>query len=148
MHPPITSGSFLKEPADSKSCRGTAMQKIIFEYISGLVFSVFGFFALAGLHTLFEMVGFELAWGGDKGKVFWGMFFGLPGGSILGFLVVDKLYFKIDTWYFQGMLMAFIVGVIANVVALYLIDRLGGGFLLAIPPLVSLACVWAYNIGR
>jgi hypothetical protein len=124
------------------------MQKIIFEYISGLVFSVFGFLGLAGLHALLEMVGFELTWGGDKGKFFWGMFLGLPAGSIFGFLVVDRLYFKVDTWSFRGMLLAFIIGVLGNVVGLYFLDRFGGGFFLAIPPLIVLACLCVFNAGN
>lgn len=122
------------------------MQRIALEYISGLVFSVVGFFGLAGLHTLLEMIGFELTWGGDKGKFFWGMFLGLPLGSILGFVLVNRLYFKVATWNSQGMLLAFIVGVFGNFGGLYFMDRLGGGFFLAVPPLVVLACVCAFNI--
>jgi hypothetical protein len=122
------------------------MKRIAFEYICGLLFSVIGFFGLAGVHTLLEMIGFRLDWGGDKSKLFWALFLGLPIGSILGFIGVDRFYFKMDNWNFLGMFLAFIVGAFCNFIGLYFMDRFGGWSLLALLPLVVLACVCVFNI--
>jgi hypothetical protein len=122
------------------------MKKIIFDYVSGLVFSVIGFIGFSNLYSLAQILGLELTWGGDKGKFFWGTFLGLPVGSIFGFLVVDKLYFKLDTWNFPGMLSAFVIGILGNLVGLYLLDRLGGGFFFFLPFLIILVCTYSYNL--
>jgi len=116
--------------------------KIILDCLSGLVFALIGFISFAYLHSLF---GIELEWGGDKGQVFWGIFLGLPIGSVFGFIVADRLFFRIRDLNLPGISLALVVGVLGNILGIYLLDRLGSEFAFFLPFLTIFTCTCLYN---
>ncbi len=93
-------------------------------------------------------MGIELDWGGDKGQVFWGIFFGLPLGCVCGFLVIDKVFFGTAGWNVRGIVSAIVVGVLGDFLGIFLMDSLGGQVIFFLPVLIVLACECAYNLTR
>jgi len=65
------------------------MWRILIEFFSSLILSVIVFFMSAGVYNMLNMT-----YGGDKGKVLFGLFIGLPLGSILAIILTEKLIYK------------------------------------------------------
>ncbi len=124
------------------------MSKIIYEFISGLVFSIIGFFILIGFHDLLLILKIKLDWSGT-GRFFWGMFLGLPIGSIFGFVLINKLYFKIFILNIYSLIISFIFGIIGGIILIILHDYLnfGQSLFIIMPILITLMCLCGYRVG-
>lgn len=122
------------------------MKTTISEFFSGLLFSLPGFLIFAKLNDLLEKLGMELAFGGDKAAIFWGLFLGLPLGNILGFMMIDKFYNKVEACNISGIIMGFVFGLLGNFAGVYLLDIFGGKFLFVIPILITFLCLCGYKI--
>ncbi len=124
------------------------MRSIINKICAGLVISVIGglIFFLIG-HTLSFAIDEDI-FGGDKAGVVWAIVFGMPLGSVIGFLVIDKFLYHYPRNNVLGMIIGFFCGSVFVII--------GGGFLLdlmgwkAIPIILLLVvcfCLTGYQIG-
>jgi hypothetical protein len=120
------------------------MKRIFFEYFAGLLLSVVGFFVFLGVYSLLALVKIYIGVGGDKAKIFFGLFLGLPLGSLLGMLLVDILVYKIGLNYFSLAIAATLsfLGVYCGVIML---DKVGGLSALFIPVIVTGLCLLGLN---
>jgi hypothetical protein len=122
------------------------MRRIFLDFFSGLILSIIGFLMFAGLYSAFELLRININYGGDKGKVLFGLFFGLPLGSILGIVLTEKLVYKAQGWNILGIILAALLSVIGNYLGIIMLDRIGGWVFILIPLLVVSICVFGYNI--
>jgi len=122
------------------------MKKSIYEGLSGLFFSIIGFFLFIGFYDALATSRIEMTWGGDKGRLFWGIFLGLPIGCAFGIGLIDKFYFKVGVM-ILGMILSVVLGIIGSFVGVFLLDKFGGCFLVGIPFLVAVTSVCGYRVG-
>ncbi len=122
------------------------MRRIILDFISSFVLSIIGFLAFAGIYKLLELLRFNINFGGDKGAVLFGLFFGLPLGSLLGVLINERFIYKAQDWNFIGMILAGFLSFIISYFSIIILEKYGGGCVILIPLLVAAMCVFAYNI--
>ena len=122
------------------------MKRTIYESLVGLLFSIIGFFVFIGFYDALAMLKIEPTWGGDKGRLFWGIFLGLPVGCAFGIGLINKFYFKVGIAV-PGMVLSIVLGIIASFIGVFLLDKFGGWFLVAIPLLVVAMSVCGYSMG-
>jgi hypothetical protein len=123
------------------------IKKLIFEFLGGLFVSLvcgvsFAFiFSLPGI----SKVGVNL--GGDKASIFFGIFLGLPIGSLLGILFVDKVFYGFQGYNIWGILigftLSFFLGGIGSVV---LLDKIGSPAIILAPLIIVLFSLVGYLI--
>jgi Co/Zn/Cd efflux system component len=117
------------------------MKRIFFDYFSGLILSGIGFFVFVGIYN-----GLNITYGGDKGKVLFGLFFGLPLGTIIGIVLTEKLIYKIQSWNISGIIVAALLSVIANYFGLIMLDKMGSGTIVIVPLFVAVICLFGYHV--
>jgi hypothetical protein len=123
------------------------MGRIFLNFIIGLISSIGGFLIFVGLYNLFEILKIDPHLGGDKGKVYWGIFFGLTFGSIFGILLAEKIIYKEPRWNISGIIMAIILSLVGNYVSVIILDKIGGGFMIFIPIFIVTLSLIGYHIG-
>jgi hypothetical protein len=99
---------------------------------------------MAWLHNFLEFL--EIDFGGDKGTVLAGLFFGIPIGSILGIVLSEKLIYKAHGWNAFGIGLAASMGLISVFFGIRMMDHFGSKFIFFIPFLTVLICIVAYQI--
>ncbi len=85
------------------------MLRIIYKIAAGLVLSILGaliFFEI-GVVLSRRIDNFP---GGDKAGPIWGVILGMPLGSVIGFLFIDKIIYKLEKYNILGMVVGFICG--------------------------------------
>jgi hypothetical protein len=117
------------------------MGRILIEFFSSLILSVIAFFMSAGAYNLLNVT-----YGGDKGKVLFGLFLGLPLGNILGIVLTEKLLYKTLGWNIFGIIMAVLLSLITNYFGLMMLDKMGSGTIILIPLFVAVFCLFGYHI--
>jgi hypothetical protein len=121
-------------------------KKALMEYGVGLLLSIAGFWAAAGLHyALTTILRLNIQFGGDKARVFWALFLGLPLGCVLGILAVDKLIYKNDGINLLAAVLALAMGFVGAYIGLVMLDKIGGFAVLFIPMLVAFLCLLGFN---
>ncbi len=123
------------------------MKRILLEFFMGSCFSIIGFFLVAYSWHFLLMLGIELRFGGDKGTILSGLVFGLPIGGLSGILLAEKLVYKTQGWNILGIVLAVLLSIISSVFGIYMMDKIGSYFIFLIPLLVTLTCLFGYNIG-
>lgn len=123
------------------------MKKLLLQYFSALIFSVVGFFIFYSMNNILEKADIGINFGGDKGGIISGLFFGLSVGGIFGIVIIDKLIFKVERLNILSILVALILSIAINYFGTFILDKVGGWFLLFLPPLTALMCLVGYNIG-
>jgi hypothetical protein len=123
------------------------MRRIILSFISSVILSIIGFMALAGIYKTLELLKVDVNFGGDKGNVFFCLFLGLPLGGISGILLIEKLVYKSEGWNILGIGASVLLSLISIYLGIILMDRAGGEFVLLIPIVVGLFCLFGYKIG-
>jgi hypothetical protein len=123
------------------------MRRIFLDFILGLISSIAGFLIFVGIYNLLEILRIDLHFGGDKGKVFWGLFFGLTFGSISGILLAEKLIYKEQGWNISGIILAIFLSLIGNYISVIILDKIGGGFVIFIPFFIVMVSLIGYYIG-
>jgi hypothetical protein len=88
----------------------------------------------------------NVTYGGDKGKVLFGLFLGLPLGSILGIVLTEKLIYKTLGWNIFGIIIAALLSLITNYLGLMMLDKMGSGTIIIIPLFVTVICLFGYHI--
>lgn len=120
------------------------------EYFTGLVCSLGGFvlffFGFWLIDAAIDLVGIDINLGGDKGNVFFGLFFGLPMGNLLGINLADRVFFDDRGGNILGLILGLVSGFVAGIIGVFLLDRIGEKAILMIPFLVTLACLLGYRI--
>jgi hypothetical protein len=124
------------------------MRRIIYKICTGLVISVIG-----GL--IFSLIGNALSnaietpvYGGDKAGIVWAIVFGMPLGSVIGFLLIDKPLYHFPRNNMLGMIIGFSCGSVFGIVGGgFLLDLIRGKAILIIPLLVVCFCLKGYQIG-
>lgn len=71
--------------------------------------------------------------GGDKGGVFVALFLGLPIGSLLGILFIDRVLYNFMKKNVVGVVLGFILSSLGAVESLILLDTIGGTGILFAP---------------
>lgn len=117
------------------------MGRILIEFFSSLILSVIAFFMSAGVYNMLNVT-----YGGDKGKVLFGLFLGLPLGSILGIVLTEKLIYKSLGWNIFGIIIAALLSLITNYLGLMMLDKMGSGTIIIIPLFVTVICLFGYHI--
>jgi len=117
------------------------MGRILIEFFSSLILSVIAFFMSAGVYSMLNVT-----YGGDKGKVLFGLFLGLPLGSILGIVLTEKLIYKTLGWNIFGIIIAALLSLITNYLGLMMLDKMGSGTIIIIPLFVTVICLFGYHI--
>lgn len=124
------------------------MVRLLSKFVSGLFFAL-----LFGLSCYFlgSVLANELPninFGGDKSGIVFGTFLGMPVGGLLGFLVVDKIVYKLETYNFLGLILgftgSFLVGGIGSV---KLLDTIGAKAIFLIPFLILSLSLAGYQLG-
>ncbi len=123
------------------------MKRILLEFCASLILSVIGFLSFAVIYDALELLKVSINFWGDKGKVLFGLFFGLPLGSILGILFTEKLIYKTHGWNILGIVLAVLLSVVSNYLGIIMLEKVGGGFVILIPLLVVVICLLGYNFG-
>ena len=123
------------------------MRRIFLDFILGLISSIAGFLIFVGIYNLVEILRIDLHFGGDKGKVFGGLFFGLTFGSICGILLAEKLIYKEQGWNISGIILAIFLSLIGNYISVIILDKIGGGFVFFIPFFIVMVSLIGYHIG-
>lgn len=123
----------------------TDIKKILVEYFSGLLLSVFGFLLFVGVHNLLSVIKINIGVGGDKAKIFMGLFIGLPLGSIAGMLLVDRFVYKSGTINYVSSVIALILGFLGVFCGVIMLDKIGGQSVLFIPIIVTGLCLLGLN---
>jgi hypothetical protein len=123
------------------------VKKIFLEFCAGLILSVMGFLLFAVIYNALEILKVNINFWGDKGKVLFGLFFGLPLGSILGILLSEKLIYKTQGWNIPGIVLAVLLSVLSNYLGIIMLEKVGGGFVIFVPLLVVVICLLGYNFG-
>jgi hypothetical protein len=124
------------------------MRRIIYKIGAGLVLSVFGalIFSLIGVVLSNAIVTVNL--GGDKAGPIWGIIFGMPFGSVVGFLLIDKIFYQFQKNNIFGMTIGFLCGfVFGGIGGLFLLDLIGGEAIFLIPLLIVCFSLIGYQIG-
>ena len=121
----------------------------MWRFSAGVLFSVLGGFCFYWFHTILMIVGIEVDFGGDKSNVFVALFFGMPLGSILGFLLVDRLVYEIQKYNILGI----IVGLAASMIlggigSILFLDAIGGKAIILIPFMIVCISLVGYQAGR
>ena len=104
-------------------------------FAGGVLFSLLAAFLLGAL-TVLSNLSDKIGFGGDKGVILFPLFFGMPLGGMIGFLIVDKKILKIQELSSFSAIIAFITGIIGCFVSLFLLDLLGGVSFYIVPILV------------
>ncbi len=123
------------------------MRRIIYKIGGGLGLLVFCalIFSLIGVALSNAIDTFNL--GGDKAGPIWGIF-GMPFGSVIGFLLIDKIYYHMKENNVFGMIIGFLCGFFfGGVGGLFLLDLIGGRAILLIPLLTVCFCLIGYQFG-
>lgn len=124
------------------------MGRIIYKIGAGLVLSVFGalIFSLIGVVLSNAIVTVNL--GGDKAGPIWGIIIGMPFGSVVGFLLIDKIFYQFQKNNIFGMTIGFLCGfVFGGIGGLFLLDLIGGEAIFVIPQLIVCFSLIGYQIG-
>jgi len=124
------------------------MVRLLSKFVTGLLFALLlGLpFYLLGSVLANELPNINL--GGDKAGIIFGTFLGMPLGGLIGFLVVDKTIYKLETYNFLGLMVgftaSFFVGGIGSVL---LLDIIGAKAIFLIPLLVMSFSLAGYQLG-
>ena len=116
-------------------------------FVGGVFFSLLTVFVLGALYVLTNLSD-KIDFGGDKGVILFPLFFGMPLGSVLGFLIVDKTILKIQELSSYSAIIAFIAGIIGCFISLFLLDLLGGNSIYLVPILVVGFGLAGYSIPK
>jgi hypothetical protein len=122
------------------------MKRIFLDFLSGLILSIIGFLMFAGVYSALELLKIDISYGGDKGKVLFGLFVGLPLGSILGIVLTEKFVYKAQGWNIWGIILAALLSVISNYLGIVMLDKIGGGFVIIIPLFAVVMCLFGYHV--
>lgn len=119
---------------------------IMLKFLSGLFLAIVFGFALGFAVNALSRVGVFLDFGGDKSNVFIPLFFGVPLGSVLGFVMIDKKIGKKTKINWSGIVLGIIscafLGVIGSTV---LLDLIGGTAIFFIPIMMVLLALVGYQ---
>ena len=120
--------------------------KYLLEYISGVILSIIGFICFGIAYDLLRKIHLDYFFGGDKSNVFFGLFLGLPIGSILGFCLIEKIYFKVQGFNILGTILGLIINIFACFIGVIFLDKFGEKGIILIPFLIVLLILISYNI--
>jgi hypothetical protein len=123
----------------------TDIKKLLLEYCAGLLLSVGGFLIFVGVYNLLAAVKINIGFGGDKAKVFTGLFLGLPLGSVLGILLVDRFVYRIEITNYLNPVIGLILGFLGVYCGVIMLDKVGGLSVLLIPIVVTGLCLLGIN---
>jgi hypothetical protein len=113
---------------------------LVSSFLGGFLFFIIG----SGLAAVFPDVNF----GGDMAGVLWGIIIGMPLGSVAGFLIVDKTFYRLKSNNFLGMVIGFIAGFLfGGIGGIFLLDSFGEKLIVLIPLLIVLFSIIGYQIG-
>ena len=126
--------------------------KIIVEFISSFLFSLFGFVFFGAVYDFVCFrIGIELPFGltGGSTGVIGGLSVGIPIGALLGISIVDKLIYKSSSWNLPGIITGFLLSFAGAFVSLWLFRGMIGwassSFFLTSLTLTFL-CMIGYNL--
>jgi len=119
------------------------IKKISLEFVSGFVFCLLGYLIAVGITLFLIWINFDL---GRMGTVLFAFFLGYPLGSILGIILVDKLYSKTKSWNRLGIGIAIVFSFMGGYLGFTMLKRGLGGYASVIVPLViTVFCLLGYN---
>ena len=113
---------------------------VFLKFIGGLVGSIFIGMLFGGVFNPFNVLG------GDKGGVFISIFLGMPLGSILGIIIIDKAVYKLKSYNLLGIFIGFILSFLGGVESVIVLDKFGGTGIVFAPIISTLLALAGYSI--
>ncbi len=126
----------------------TSENKEIFQkFILGLVFAViFGIISIVGVNTL-NASGINIDLGGCKSNVFISLIFGIPAGSIIGFITFEKYIGKDKRFKLRSIILGFLLSSILGFISsVALLDYIGGSGIFCIPVMMVVLALGGYQL--
>lgn len=120
---------------------------VILEQGGAMICSLVGFWGLGLLCDLCSKFGLELEFAGDKSNLVAASFAGCLIGSLLGIVLVDKFIFGTFDWNFKAIGFGCVMGIVAAIVVLCTLWRLGSPLLIVLPLLVACGVYGGYRLG-
>jgi hypothetical protein len=115
-------------------------RRILYQFAAGLILSFLVGALFSGVLTSLGNVGL----GGDKGGILFGIFLGLPVGSLLGIFLVDEGLFRLKQKNFLGGFLGFILSSVSGVESLIILDELGTVGIILAPAISTLLALVGY----
>lgn len=122
-------------------------RKIILQFIGALSLSIIGgiLFYLIGFLMMFLELGINL--GGDKMPVLLVLFLGIPLGSLLGILLVDRIAFGYEGYNSIGLGIGFVLCLLAGGIgSVMLLDQMGKSAAFVVPLLIIFLAFVGYYL--
>jgi len=85
--------------------------------------------------------------GGDKSGIFFIVFLGLPIGSLLGFSIVDKAFYKSRGWNIIGLGIGLTLSILGAIIGIILISALGVAAVVLVPVMIIIFSLTGYQAG-
>ena len=115
------------------------IKKIVSEFIAAFVLSLIGYLPIAA-------VSFWLFKIDHVGIILLALFFGYPLGSILGILLIDKIFFKAKGWNIIGIIISVVLSFAGAYLGLVMLDKIGSEVFIFVPLLITFLCLIGYNL--
>jgi hypothetical protein len=104
-----------------------------------------GFLIAIGVYGVLMQLGMEMAFGGDKGQFFFGLFVGMPLGSMVALFLSDNIYSGVTGRHIMGLVGAAMSNILGNFLGLIMMDIMGGAIIVLLFPSVVFLTVKSYN---
>jgi hypothetical protein len=110
------------------------IRKLTSEFIVGTIFSLIGFISGALIHYLLTKP-FNYNY---HGGVFSGLFLGMPVGSLVGILLIEKCFNKVQGYNISGLLFGFLLSsLLGGFISVVLLDTYGSKKYFLIPFIIT-----------
>jgi hypothetical protein len=119
------------------------IQKIFLEFIAGFLLAMIGYLPAVSVAFLLDGLGVDF---GRTTIILLALFFGYPLGSVLGILLVDKVFFKAEGWNVLAIGLSVTLGLMAGFWGLMMMSKLGDLSLVFIPAFIACSALVGYNI--
>lgn len=124
-----------------------SVKKFVLEFLGALLLATAGSFCSVLFSDVISALKLNINLGGDKANVFSVLFIGMPIGSLLGILLVDRIFFKYQGYNLIGLCIGFVLcAFVGGVGSVMLLDEIGGSAVFFIPPLIIFLSFVGYYI--
>lgn len=115
------------------------------QFLRCLKLSSVGFLIAIGIYSVLMKLGMEIAFGGDKGQFLFGLFVGMPLGSMVALFLSDNIYSGVTGRHIVALVGAAMSNIVGNFLGLIMMDIMGGAIILLLFPAVVFLTVKSYN---
>ena len=127
---------------------GKKVDKLLGLYAGGVIGSLFGGLLFYYIYKSMSALHFDIKFGGDKGIVLFPLFFGVPLGTVIGYMFIDKVFQKNHKLKIVAGLIGWFASVLGVFISLFLISSKGLTGLVLTPFIVAAVGLVGYSITR